>query len=436
MSSADLTVLRYVKESVIGVTPDNSVRASGVLTVTANFANTETVTIGSRVYTFQTTLTNVSGNVKIAATAALTLVNLFNALNSKGGIPGTDYAISTLAHDYVDPTAFTATTLTVRAKVGGTSGNSLATTDTSATAAWAAATLAGGTNSSTTALTQIRYTGESLNFNIDNTKTSEITPTRVETDLIQTAASGGGDINIEMSYNSFDDFLASCLCSTWAANVLTNGTILDTYTIQKSFPDVTPPQFHNYRGTAVESLKLSMEVGKIVTGSFSFMSFGLDPDTGVTGTQFGGATFVSPPTTTPMNAVTNVQNFMIESVPYSGCISKLDFEIKNNIRAIKCIGSLGPKDMKLGTLEVTGSMEFYFNDGSNYARFVAGEEFDFSFMLVDDANNAYTLKFDRCKFESGEVVAGGRNSDVMFKAKWRALYNGTVGRVLQITRLP
>lgn len=436
MPSADLTVLRYIKETVIGVTPDNSVKATGILTGTTNPANNDTVVIGSRTYIFQTTLTNVNGNVKIGATLAASLVNLANAIKGLGGVPGVDYAISTVAHEQVDVFSLTSTVLTVKAKVGGVAGNALVSTRTGTGVAWGGATLTGGTDSSTTALKQIRYTGESLNFNIENTKTSEITPTRVETDLIQTGASGSGDINMELSYGSFDDFIASALCGAWSSNTLINGVLLDTYTIQKSFQDMSIPQFHNYRGCAVEGFKLSMEIGKIVTGSFSFMSFGLDPLSGITEAQIGGATFPAATTTTPMNSVTNVQNFLIESVPYSGCISKLDLEIKNNIRAINCIGSLIPKDMKLGTIEVTGSMEFYFNEGSNFARFVAGAEFDFGFTLIDDAGNSYALKFDRCKFETGEVVAGGRNSDVMFKAKWRALYSGGAGRVLQIIRNP
>lgn len=92
--------------------------------------------------------------------------------------------------------------------------------------------------------------------------------------------------------------------------------------------------------------------------------------------------------------------------------------------------------MKLGTIEVTGDMEFYFNEGSNYAKFVAGTEFDFSFALEDSAGNRNTFTLPRCKFETGEVVAGGKNTDVMFTAKWRGLYDSVSGRVMQLTATP
>lgn len=114
------------------------------LTSTGNPANAETVTLGSKVYTFQTVLTNVDGNVKIGATAALSLQNLFAAVNLNGGVPGTDYAAAMTVHPSIFAEALTATTIRFRAKTGGTAGNALATTETSTVLSFGAATLAGG----------------------------------------------------------------------------------------------------------------------------------------------------------------------------------------------------------------------------------------------------------------------------------------------------
>ena len=286
-----------------------------------------------------------------------------------------------------------------------------------------------GVTPATPALKPFRYTGESLNFGIENTKSSEITPTRVETDLVQTSASAAGDVNIELSYGSYTDLLEGLFCSTFSSGVLENGITRHSFSIQKHFQDMAVPQFHTFNGCVVESLSLTMEVGKIVEGAFSFLALGNTVAT----SQITGATFSVPTTTTPMNAVTNVQNFSIDGVPYSGCISSLKLMIKNNVRAIMCIGSLQAKNMKLGTMEVTGDMEFYFEEGSTYQKFVAGTEFDISFDLEDGAGNTYNWVIPRAKFETGDVTAGGKNSDVMFKSKWRGLYDGTAGHVIQLT---
>jgi hypothetical protein len=294
-----------------------------------------------------------------------------------------------------------------------------------------------GVTPSSPALKQIRFTGESLNHNIENTTSNEIRPDRTQQDLVQTSVQGAGDINIELSYGSYKDFLAALFCSAWTAGIgdqeeLTNGTTRSSFTIQKHFPDLSTPQFHNFKGCVIESLSLKMELGKIVEGSFNFLSVGCTPST----TQFSGATTPAAPSTTPMNAVANVQNLTLGGVPYTGCISSLSLMIKNNLRATMCIGSVGPKDIKLGTLEVTGDIEFYFNDGDQYAAYIAGTTFDIAFDLVDIDGNKYLVTLPRCKFEAGTVVAGGKNTDVMLSGKWRALYDATATNVIKLIADP
>jgi hypothetical protein len=118
-------------------------RGTQTLTFTGQPLNTETVTIGSKVYTFLTVLTNVDGNVKIGATAAESIANLQAAINLGAGA-GSVYAAAMTLHPSVKATAITATTLVVSSKIGGVHANLLATTKTLTNASWGAATLAGG----------------------------------------------------------------------------------------------------------------------------------------------------------------------------------------------------------------------------------------------------------------------------------------------------
>lgn len=117
--------------------------ATGTLTAAGVFTDTQTVTIGGKVYTTQTTLTNVDGNVLIGASAAATLQNLYDAINLTG-TAGTQYATAMTAPTYVKATAVTATTLVVSALSPGVCGNLVATTETQTNASWGAAVLAGG----------------------------------------------------------------------------------------------------------------------------------------------------------------------------------------------------------------------------------------------------------------------------------------------------
>lgn len=116
--------------------------ATGVLTSDGtNVTDGDTVTIAPLVYTFKNTL-GAAYDVKIAATAALTLLNLDAAIDDSG-TPGTEYETGTLAHPYVLTTGTTATTVSFIAARTGDAGN-IATTEASTHLSWGAATLEGG----------------------------------------------------------------------------------------------------------------------------------------------------------------------------------------------------------------------------------------------------------------------------------------------------
>lgn len=111
--------------------------ARGVLTLTGNALDTETVVIGASTYTFQTTLTDVDKNVLIGVDASATLDNLAAAMNLTAGA-GTTYAASTTAQaDGVTALALDGDVLGVGAGVDG----SQATTETLTNGSWGAATL-------------------------------------------------------------------------------------------------------------------------------------------------------------------------------------------------------------------------------------------------------------------------------------------------------
>ncbi len=130
--------------AVLTISATAGVAATGVLTATA-LADGDTITIDGHIYTLQNTLTAVWGSVKRSGTLATDIATLQKAINGTG-VPGVDYSPATTAHASVTCTAITATTLTVTAKVAGTVGNTIPTTETSATASWGGATLSGGVN--------------------------------------------------------------------------------------------------------------------------------------------------------------------------------------------------------------------------------------------------------------------------------------------------
>jgi hypothetical protein len=117
--------------------------ASQTLTSAGVFTDTQTITIGNKVYTTQTALTNVDGNVLIGANAAATLQNLKDAINLTG-TPGVQYALAMTKNTQAVAGAVTATTLVIYSNVPGSVGNLVPTTETQTNASFGAATMAGG----------------------------------------------------------------------------------------------------------------------------------------------------------------------------------------------------------------------------------------------------------------------------------------------------
>ena len=77
----------------------NDAAAAGIMTISGgNISDGKIVTIGSKVYTFQATLTNVDGNVHIGGNASGTIDNLIDAINLGSGA-GTDYAADMTANE-------------------------------------------------------------------------------------------------------------------------------------------------------------------------------------------------------------------------------------------------------------------------------------------------------------------------------------------------
>jgi hypothetical protein len=132
------------------------VAATGTLTLAANPTAGDTVTIGSKTYTFVSALDSVNGPanaVVIGAAAANTITNFVAAINGTSG-EGFFYGSGTVASTQVTAVDGSGDTVVVSAIVAGDDGNNIATTETltAGGSGWGGSTLGGGTNAAITAI--------------------------------------------------------------------------------------------------------------------------------------------------------------------------------------------------------------------------------------------------------------------------------------------
>lgn len=287
----------------------------------------------------------------------------------------------------------------------------------------------GSTPSTPTFLVQ-RFVSESLNANIENAVSNEIRSDRNVTDMIQVGANAGGDVDIELSYGSFDDWLESLMFSSWSTNTLKNGVTQKSFTLEKTFEAGGTDQYHRFTGAVANSLSLSIQAGQIITGSFNFLSQGASSAQAA----IASSSYTAANSNPPINAASNFASLSMTGV--SGVeLTALNLNITNNLRQQAVVGSLNPRGIGTGRFEVTGDMTMYFEDQAAYELFLAGTAADLSFVVGGVSSLNYQFDIANLKFETMEVVAGGNDQDVIVQASFRGLYDGT-DNTLEITRTP
>ena len=105
------------------------VASQGTLTMDTQPTDNDTMTIGTRVYTYKDTLTGVADEISTGADLAGAQANTVAALNATG-TAGTNYSVGTTINTDVSAGAFAANASIFTAKVPGAGGDSIATTET------------------------------------------------------------------------------------------------------------------------------------------------------------------------------------------------------------------------------------------------------------------------------------------------------------------
>lgn len=117
--------------------------ARATLTFTGQPTDTETVTIDTTVYTFNTALGGAN-SVLIGASTTASIDNLINAVAAVVAEAGVTHGTGTIAHATITTKQGVGDTIIASAKARGTAGNGIASTETIVAASWSSATLLGG----------------------------------------------------------------------------------------------------------------------------------------------------------------------------------------------------------------------------------------------------------------------------------------------------
>lgn len=272
---------------------------------------------------------------------------------------------------------------------------------------------------------ELRNTEDSLNLVRDNFVSDERRGDRGIHDLRLGNKQPAGDIGFELSYAAFDDFIEAALGGTWAANVVKAGTTTRSFTLVKAFNDIS--RYQRFTGSVLNTWSLEVNPNAMVTGSFGFICKDMDASTG---TYVDTASLTDASTNTPFDGFTGS---ITEGGSSIATVSAFSMSLDNGFeRNFVLMSSTNPQ-VTSGKSNITGSVTLYFEDTTEYEKFVNETESSLVITLEDVDGNSYEIDLPRIKYTSADVPV---NSDgaVMITMNYQALYDDTDESNIVITR--
>lgn len=283
----------------------------------------------------------------------------------------------------------------------------------------------------------IRHTGTTLALTKESLQSEEIRSDRQIADFRHGAFQTGGDINVELSYGSFDDLLEAVLCGTWATDTPTSGTdqlkagvTRRSFTIERHFGDLLAAQkpYHRFTGVEFNTLSLSVAANAMITATLGVVGQGFSTDTD----ELAGATYSNATTTSPLDSFTGT---LKENGSLIAVITEIQLNVENGLESRFVVGSKQSIRPSIGRSNVSGTITAYFEDSTLLDKFVNETESSIEFELPDGAGNLLTFKLPRVKYNGGQPDVEGEGP-ITLSMPFQALLDSVTGTNLIIERTP
>lgn len=279
----------------------------------------------------------------------------------------------------------------------------------------------------------VPFSSESLTYTPRTVTSGNINGNRQTTDSALVGASVSGGISADLAYeDALQELMASALGSTWSANVAKVGTTRRSWTIERKLEAGVTDQYQRFTGCVVNGFNLDVSTGGIATVSFDVIGADMATSTSIV----SGATYTAI-AGNPVFTAPQVASISVGGVSQSAkVIGKMSLAVTGGARGIEGLGTLGLRDVNLGTFGATLSYDMYFVDSTELALLKAQTATDVTFTLTDSAGKDLIFLLGTVKLTDVKVNAGGKNTDIMATVTMSGLYDTSDASSLVITRSP
>lgn len=288
-----------------------------------------------------------------------------------------------------------------------------------------------GTIPATPAWQTMRYLSSDVRLTKQTDIPDEIRADRNVASITDVGRAGRGSIKTNLSYGTYDDWLAMALCSDWATNVLKNGVVDKTGALEWTFEQGATDSFVRAAGCRIDTVDLRMQARQSIEADFGIMALTLPTPTNAIVT---GATYTAATTTQVMNAGLNVASLAITGVTNAPKLQSMSMSIKNNIYQNDVVGQYDPYSHGKGRFEVSGSLNTYFENLDTYLAVLDHSDIGLSFTLGSVTLQKYTVSIPKIKLMDGGPPVPGNGRGVMLEVPFQAYYDSGIAATMQITR--
>lgn len=211
-----------------------------------------------------------------------------------------------------------------------------------------------------------------------------------------------------------------------------NGETDHSFTVQKYMGGIGTPAYINFRGVRVSSFSMNMPSEAKITSVINLL--GMSSELGTS--AISGQSTVAKTTTKIMNTSVGMNNLALVGSGVSTAVQFTDisFNFGNALRELKALGVFGAADIRPGTLDITATINPYFEDIQLLTAFKNNVGMNLSFGMVDEAGNQYIISMPNVKITNAEANAGGKDADMIVNTSVRAVYDSVSGCSFRIDK--
>lgn len=206
------------------------------------------------------------------------------------------------------------------------------------------------------------------------------------------------------------------------------GTLKKSFLIEKSFGDIG--KFISYRGMRVSGWSMDCQSEQIVTGSFSFMGAGA-----YTASSTISGSVVAQGALSVHGATANVGRIEEAGAALATKIKAVRFNLNPNVRQLTAIGNKFPIGINMGSFEITGSIDAYFEDLTLYDKLISHEDSSIVFELDSLEDDRTIITLNAMKFTDAAPAGTGLNQDAMVTLNFTAKKDSTFSSMMQVDLL-